>query len=172
MSRLPHLLESKDLFRICLLEFLTLRDIWNLFNYLESYGANNLPLYSEFAVSIGGNESYDSFFDFNDFDCVFFLKWCQEHDISMKRLFLRISKNNTKYSKNVLKAVDSYLQKFGSSVLAVSLKFTVNCSSASSVIQTVFHQCRNVIMFSTVAAFLSYAMFANITRGKVLSILA
>ena len=67
MSRLPHLLESKDLFRICLLEFLTLRDIWNFLNYLESYGVNNLP---EFAVSIRGNKSYDSFFDFNDFACL------------------------------------------------------------------------------------------------------
>ena len=100
---------------------------------------------------MAADDKFDSFFELDKHDSFYFLNWCGQHDISVKRLFVQISSEKTRdqTAENLQKLVEKYLRKFGSTVLAVSLKFTFNCSSRwSYFIKTVFKHCPNLIMFS------------------------
>ena len=132
---------------ILLVQYLTLRDVWKLGQVDH---AASLCV-SQYAHTMAADDKFDSFFELDKHDSFYFLHWCGQHDISVKRLFVQISSEKTRdqTAENLQKLVEKYLRKFGSTVLAVSLKFTFNCSSGwSYFIKTVFKHCPNLIMFS------------------------
>ena len=122
-------------------QYFTLRDLWNLCETYETW-----LLDAEFAQLCGLHDTMDSFFDICEFDSLRFLRWCQENEILMRRLVIHVSRSTN--SLDLLIALESYLKKFGSQVIAVSFKFTFNCESATSLISLAFRHCPNLIMFS------------------------
>ena len=94
--------------RQSIVAFLTLRDMWNLFNGLENeLREEELFQYVEYARSKSHDDKFDSFFEFEEFDdCYSFLRWCNKNDISVRRLFLHISEGST---EDIQWALEAYL---------------------------------------------------------------
>ena len=152
--------ESTGPLDILLIQYLTLWDLWNS---LRKVNHAALLYCVSHANTRAADDKFDSFFELDDqSDSFSFLQWCGQYRISMKRLVVQISIVRTdniltqeNKTENLLKLVEKYLKKFGSAVLAVSLKFTFNCTSAFYFIQTVFKHCPNLIMLSLNAPMLN-----------------
>ena len=146
-------LKLKDIRRL-FVQYLSLREIWNLDEAYIGYFLAD----AKFSAS---TDTLDSFFECDEFDSLLFLRWCDENNIVVKRLFLCVSSDDsTKYSLDLLNALESYLKKMGSKVIAISFKFAFNCIiTAQGLITLAFQHCPNLVLFSLDGGLLNFSKF-------------